>query len=73
MSKMMIGKTTCKVSLQNHNWVISFAHHGEKVCLYICAENALPESQVVVIGRWKAEAFLEGERKQDFCNYLKGL
>lgn len=37
-----------------------------------CKEDALPEPQILVIGRWKVEEFLEDKRKQDFRNYLDG-
>lgn len=42
-----------------------------RVLLYI-KEDALTEPQILVIGRWKVEEFLEDKRKQDFRNYLNG-
>ena len=69
---IMVKKTTCQVKLQNHKWMISFTYHGKEECFYICTEDALPEPQILVIGRWKVEEFLEDKRKQDFRNYLDG-
>lgn len=69
---IMVKKTTCQVKLQNHKWMISFTYHGKEECFYICKEDALLEPQILVIGRWKVEEFLEDKRKQDFRNYLDG-
>ena len=69
---IMVKKTTCQVKLQNYKWMISFTYHGKEACFYICKEDALPELQILVIGRWKVEEFLEDKRKQDFRNYLNG-
>ena len=69
---IMVKKTTCQVKLQNHKWMISFTYHGKEECFYICKEDALLEPQILVIGRWKVEEFLEDKRKQDFRNYLNG-
>lgn len=69
---IMVKKTTCQVKLQNHKWMISFTYHGKEECFYICKEDDLPEPQILVIGRWKVEEFLEDKRKQDFRNYLDG-
>lgn len=69
---IMVKKTTCQVKLQNHKWMILFTYHGKEECFYICKEDALPELQILVIGRWKVEEFLEDKRKQDFRNYLNG-
>lgn len=69
---IMVKKTTCQVKLQNHKWMISFTYHGKEECFYICKEDVLPEPQILVIGRWKVEEFLEDKRKQDFRNYLDG-
>lgn len=49
-----------------------FTYHGKEECFYICKEDALTEPQILVIGRWKVEEFLEDKRKQDFRNYLNG-
>ena len=78
---IMVKKTTCQVKLQNHEWMISFTYHGKEECFYLCKEecfylckeDALPEPQILVIGRWKVEEFLEDKRKQDFRNYLNGV
>lgn len=67
---IMVKKTTCQVKLQNYKWMISFTYHGKEECF--CKEDALPEPQILVIGRWKVEEFLEDKRKQDFRNYLDG-
>ena len=69
---IMVKKTTCHLKLQNHKWMISFTYHGKEECFYICKEDDLPEPQILVIGRWKVEEFLEDKRKQDFRNYLDG-
>lgn len=70
---IMVKKTTCQVKLQNHELMISFTYHGKEECFYLCKEDALPEPQILVIGRWKVEEFLEDKRKQDFRNYLNGV
>ena len=69
---IMVKKITCQVKLQNHKWMILFTYHGKEECFYICKEDALTEPQILVIGRWKVEEFLEDKRKQDFRNYLNG-
>ena len=50
----------------------SFELFKSNVCHWLKEEDALTEPQILVIGRWKVEEFLEDKRKQDFRNYLNG-
>lgn len=71
--KFFVQDISCTIQLQVHQWKVVFNYHGEKVCLKICREGALPEYYVRTAAEWMVEEYLEDKRKQDFRNYLNGV
>lgn len=51
----------------------SFELFKSNVCHWLKEEGDIDFLNILVIGRWKVEEFLEDKRKQDFRNYLNGV
>ena len=51
--KFFVQDISCTIQLQVHQWKVVFNYHGEKVCLKICREGALPEYYVRTAAEWR--------------------
>ena len=63
--KFFVQDISCTIQLQVHQWKVVFNYHGEKVCLKICREGALPEA-----AEWMVEEYLEDRRFEELCQSM---
>ena len=68
--KFFVQDISCTIQLQVHQWKVVFNYHGEKVCLKICREGALPEYYVRTAAEWIVEEYLEDRRLEELCQSM---
>lgn len=68
--KFFVQDISCTIQLQVHQWKVVFNYHGEKVCLKICREGALPEYYVRIAAEWMVEEYLEDRRFEELCQSM---